>query len=98
MKKFNLSVLCLFMMFCIQTAAQTAQETWTYQGHTYTQKGTLTANQYDRNAFRIGKCADRSENIISSGRIESGRRLVENQAFRAHRKHTRDRNPAFLAA
>lgn len=53
MRKINLSVLCLLMTFCIQTAAQTTQETWTYQGHAYTQKGTLTANQYDRNASGV---------------------------------------------
>ena len=53
MRKINLSALCLLMTFCIQTAAQTTQETWTYQGHTYTQKGTLTANQYDRNASGV---------------------------------------------
>lgn len=49
MKKINLILLCLFTAFCQQTAAQT----WTYKGHTYTQRGTLTADRYDRNASGV---------------------------------------------
>ena len=53
MKKINLSVLCLFLAFCLQASAQTELKTYTYGDHTYTQKGTLTAKQYDRKASGV---------------------------------------------
>lgn len=43
----------LLMAFCLQTMAQTELKTWTYGGHTYTQKGTLTAKHYDKKATGV---------------------------------------------
>ena len=45
------SLLLLTMAFCGLTCfGQTEQKTWTYGDHTYTQKGTLTAQKYDGKA------------------------------------------------
>ena len=38
------------------------------------------------------------EEIISSGRVEAGGRLIENQHLRAHRQYTGDRNTPLLSA
>lgn len=53
MKKTIWGALCLMMAFSLPTAAQSEQKTYTYAGHTYTQKGTLTAKQYDRKASGV---------------------------------------------
>ena len=49
MKK-TLFAIGLMMVLCQQTYAQAELKTWIYGDHTYTQKGTLTAKQYDKNA------------------------------------------------
>jgi hypothetical protein len=53
MKKTIWGALCLMIAFSLPTAAQSEQKTYTYAGHTYTQKGTLTAKQYDRKASGV---------------------------------------------
>ena len=53
MKKTILTTACLLMALCLQTQAQTELKTWTYGGHTYTQKGTLTAKEYDKKATGV---------------------------------------------
>ena len=46
--------------------AQAEQKTWTYGSHTYTQKGTLTAKQYDLRATSGSVRAP--ESVPGSGR------------------------------
>ena len=53
MKKILFCSAWLLMAFCLQTMAQAELKTWTYGGHTYTQKGTLTAKQYDKKATGV---------------------------------------------
>ena len=53
MKKTILTTACLLMALCLQTQAQTELKTWTYGDHTYTQKGTLTAKEYDKKATGV---------------------------------------------
>lgn len=53
MKKILFCSAWLLMAFCLQTMAQTELKTWTYCGHTYTQKGTLTAKHYDKKATGV---------------------------------------------
>ena len=43
-------LLTAMALCCLTCFGQTELKTWTYGGHTYTQKGTLTAKQYDKNA------------------------------------------------
>ena len=40
----------LFAVFCLLCLSAQAQSTWSYNGHTYTMKGTLTAEVYQQNA------------------------------------------------
>lgn len=52
MKK--VTILLTAMAFCcLASFGQAEQKSWTYAGHTYTQQGTLTAKEYDRNATGI---------------------------------------------
>ena len=53
MKKRIFSLVCLLTALTLQTSAQTELKTWTYGNHTYTQKGTLTAKQYDKKASGV---------------------------------------------
>ena len=53
MKKILFCSAWLLMAFCLQTMAQAELKTWTYGGHTYTQKGTLTAKHYDKKATGV---------------------------------------------
>lgn len=53
MKKILFCSAWLLMVFCLQTMAQAELKTWTYGGHTYTQKGTLTAKHYDKKATGV---------------------------------------------
>ena len=53
MKKILFCSAWLLMTFCLQTMAQAELKTWTYGGHTYTQKGTLTAKHYDKKATGV---------------------------------------------
>lgn len=56
-KKQNMMKRTLLLMVMTLSAltgfAQAEQKTWTYGSHTYTQKGTLTAKQYDRKATGV---------------------------------------------
>ena len=48
------AILLMAMVYCCLTCyGQAEQKTWTYGNHTYTQQGTLTAKEYDRNATGI---------------------------------------------
>ena len=52
MKK--VTILLTAMAFCcLASFGQAEQKSWTYGNHTYTQQGTLTAKEYDRNATGI---------------------------------------------
>lgn len=53
MKKILFCSAWLLTTFCLQTMAQAELKTWTYGGHTYTQKGTLTAKHYDKKATGV---------------------------------------------
>ena len=48
------AILLMAMVYCcLMCYGQAEQKTWTYGNHTYTQQGTLTAKEYDRNATGI---------------------------------------------
>lgn len=43
----------LFAVLCLLCLSAQAQSTWSYNGHTYTMKGTLTAEVYQQNATGV---------------------------------------------